>query len=69
MARRSKYSPEFRDTAVKLALTGTFTATGSMALIRQQHSAVIYATGKVLVSGGGFYSGGLKDCELYDIST
>jgi len=49
--------------------SGTFTATGSMALGRGQHSAVAYATGKVLVSGGFNINSILKNCEMYDIST
>jgi hypothetical protein len=68
------------DTAVASAelfnpATGTFTATGSMKGIRQEHTATLLDGGKVLVVGGvggpgpGPNTGTLATAELYDPGT
>jgi hypothetical protein len=51
-------------------LTGSWTATGSMLLSRERHTANVLQNGQVLVAGGDFYDGvnigALSECELYD---
>ncbi len=51
-------------------LTGNWTATGSMLLSRERHTAHVLQNGQVLVAGGDFYDGvnfgALSECELYD---
>ena len=51
-------------------LTGSWTATGSMLLSRERHTANVLQNGQVLVAGGDFYDGvnfgALTECELYD---
>jgi hypothetical protein len=50
--------------------TGTFTATGSMATPRENHTATLLADGKVLVTGGdNSTSGAFGSAELYDPAT
>jgi hypothetical protein len=48
--------------------SGTFTATGSLATARQDHSATLLPSGKVLIAGGMPYSGigAFASAELYD---
>jgi N-acetylneuraminic acid mutarotase len=51
-------------------VTGSWTATGSMLLSRERHTANVLQNGQVLVAGGDFYDGvnfgALTECELYD---
>src|SRR5207247_9362183 len=51
-------------------VTGSWTATGSMLLSRERHTANVLQNGQVLVAGGDFYDGVnfgvLSECELYD---
>lgn len=49
--------------------TGTWSATGSMATERFEHTATVVADGKVLVAGGELRSGTLASTELYDPAT
>jgi len=48
---------------------GTWTATGSLITARESHTATLLPDGKVLVTGGIGYSGGLSSAELYDPAT
>ena len=52
-------------------LDPTWTTTGSMTVARQEHTALLLSTGKVLVAGGRSNSGttGLATAELYDRTT
>src|ERR1043165_7905023 len=51
-------------------VTGTWTATGSLATMRFYHTATLLHTGKVLVVGGYRTSGPpVSTCELYDPAT
>src|SRR5438128_489780 len=52
--------------AVPAAAAGTWSATGSMATVRDLHTATLLASGKVLVAGGDNSSGALASAELYD---
>ncbi len=45
---------------------GTWTATGSMAIARQLHTATLLPSGKVLVAAGSGATGYLASAELYD---
>jgi len=49
--------------------TGTWSATGSMASTRYQHTATLLPNGKVLVTGGYSSSGLLATAEVYDPAT
>lgn len=55
--------------------TGAFAATGNMTLFREGHTATLLPSGKVLIAGGQFSSGGVSiegttaGAELYDPST
>jgi dipeptidyl aminopeptidase/acylaminoacyl peptidase len=50
--------------------TGTFTATGSMSVRRQDHFAILLPNGKVLVGGGRDQNNGFPTvAELYDPTT
>jgi hypothetical protein len=51
--------------------TGTFTATGSMAVGRELHAASLLSDGRVLITGGVTYNGvvSLDSAELYDPTT
>ncbi len=49
--------------------TGTWTATGSMAAARTNHTATLLPTGQVLVAGGIASAGTLASAELYDPAT
>jgi hypothetical protein len=51
------------DPPLALAVTGTWSATGSMATPRLQHTATLLRGGKVLAAGGGCC---LATAELYD---
>jgi hypothetical protein len=44
---------------------GTFTATGSMTVVRAFHAATMLGSGKVLIAGGGFWFSAAS-AELYD---
>ena len=46
--------------------SGTWTATGSLATARDDHTATLLPNGKVLVAGGYDGSGTLASAELYD---
>ena len=46
--------------------SGTWTATGSLATARDDHTATLLPNGKVLVAGGVDDSGALASAELYD---
>ena len=48
--------------------SGSWTPTGSLAVARTQHSALLLPDGTVLVAGG-WGSGRLASCELYDPAT
>ncbi|WP_375765312.1 kelch-like protein [Archangium gephyra] len=52
---------------------GSWASTGSLATIRGDHSATLLPSGKVLVAGGSYFSGGkstyLSSAELYDPTT
>jgi hypothetical protein len=47
---------------------GTFTATGSMALARQNHTATLLPTGQVLVAGGANVES-MASAERFDAAT
>ncbi|MEO8043437.1 MAG: kelch repeat-containing protein, partial [Spartobacteria bacterium] len=47
--------------------TGSWSSTGSLAIARQNHTATLLLSGKVLVAGGG--SGQSSSAELYDPAT
>jgi hypothetical protein len=50
--------------------TGLFTATGSMTLAREDHTATLLPNGRVLIAGGdNNSSGALGSAELYDFKT
>jgi N-acetylneuraminic acid mutarotase len=50
--------------------TGTWSATGSMSVPRRGHTATLLPDGKVLVTGGGNFSGPLlASAEVYDPAT
>jgi len=46
-------------------VAGTFSATGSMAEAREEHTATVLRSGKVLVAGGYYYAS-VASAELYD---
>ena len=46
--------------------SGTWTATGSLATARDDHTATLLPNGKVLVAGGWQLTGILASAELYD---
>ncbi|HSB75920.1 MAG TPA: kelch repeat-containing protein [Terriglobales bacterium] len=64
----SDYCRELSTAEIYDPLTGTFSATGSMALGRAGQTATLLADGKVLVTGGGGF-GALSSAELYDPAT
>ncbi len=48
--------------------TGRFSATGSLSVAREQHTATLLADGRVLIAGGNdTLSTGLASAELYDL--
>lgn len=49
--------------------TGTFTATGSMATPRENHTAILLPDGTVLIAGGDNSTGALDSAELYNPAT
>jgi hypothetical protein len=48
-----------------LPASGTWTATGSLAVARQDHTATLLPNGKVLAAGGNY----LASAELYDLAS
>jgi Kelch motif len=59
------FEPYFKSAEVYDPATGTWSATGSMAEGRSEHTATLLPNGKVLVAGGN----GLLAAELYDPAT
>jgi hypothetical protein len=49
--------------------TGTFVATGPMAVARTAHTATVLADGRVLIVGGANSGGVLSSAEIYDVAT
>jgi hypothetical protein len=58
------FSAELYDPA-----SGTWTATGSLATARTQHTATLLPSGKVLVAGGHHARSHVRSVELYDPAT
>jgi N-acetylneuraminic acid mutarotase len=52
--------------SARAQVSGTWTATGSMAFARANFTATLLQNGRVLVTGGGNLSGGLSSAEIYD---
>ncbi len=55
--------------ASAMQVAGTWSATGSMSMARDEHTATLLANGKVLVAGGCNPSGHLASAEVYDPAT
>ena len=49
--------------------TGTFSATGSMTVPRDGHTATLLADGRVLIAGGDDGSNAFATAEIYDPKT
>jgi hypothetical protein len=63
------YSGPLASTELYDSATGTWSATGSMASARYQHTATLLSDGKVLVVGGYNDYGPVATAELYDPAT
>ncbi len=50
-------------------VAGTWSATGSLSVGRQDHAAMLLASGEVLVAGGTAWSGNSRTTERYDPAT